>query len=172
MTERQAGATYVQLATHYVSWATLFHIKCLLMPPKTSKTDRAAWTEEETMALVDYLHAHRAKTEGGGFTDTIFTGAVDHIAPLHKKGPIKNAKMITQRYTTVSEILLQLHQANRDQIKEQWRIINTYRNRSGVSWDNDHGGFFGSSSEDVAQFKDYIASLQTKVRCSKSCQNI
>jgi hypothetical protein len=49
----------------------------------------------------------------------IFTGAIDHIAPLHKKGPIKNAKMITQRYTTVSKILLQLHQANHDQIKEQ-----------------------------------------------------
>jgi hypothetical protein len=112
------------------------------------------------------------KTEGGGFTDTIFTGAVNHIASLHKKGPIKDAKMITQRYTTVSEILLQLHQANRDQIKEQWRIINTYQNRSGVSWDNNHGGFFGSLSEDVAQFKDYMASLQMKVRCSKSCRNI
>lgn len=52
------------------------------------------------------------------------------------------------------------------QIKEQWMVINAYRNRSGVSWDYTRGGFFASSQEELTGFRAHCDGLKTSVRHS------
>lgn len=71
------------------------------MAPAQSK-ERVHWTDEETLALVEYLHGHRSEAEGGAFKKQTFQGAVSHLQPLHKQGGPKDANNIKEKFTKVS----------------------------------------------------------------------
>jgi hypothetical protein len=106
------------------------------------------------------------ETEGAHFTDATFQNALNCIAPLHSKGPQKNFKMVAQKWTNVSTMLSYHHillTTTLRQLKEHWRMIDTYQNSSGASWDANHGGFFRTSTAEQEQFQAYCAGIKKKV---------
>ena len=83
----------------------------LLMPPKkaSTSTQPAHWTDEETAALIDYLHQHRTEhTGGGGFKTPTFTALSDHLGKLNllKKGGPKTADVCKRKWKAVRLFLI------------------------------------------------------------------
>ena len=104
MSTQPTATDFLWQATHFISYAALLHIKhysSALMAPTQSK-ERVQWTDEEVKALVDYLHDHRSKAEGGAFNKQTFQGAALHLQPLHKHGGPKDATSIKEKYGKVS----------------------------------------------------------------------
>lgn len=173
MSSQHTAADYLRQATHYISYATLLHLKrynsVLTSMAPTQAKDRVHWTDEEIAALVDYLHDHRSEAEGGAFKKQTYQGAVTHIQPLHKSGGPKDATSVKEKFTKVSDDLIHLKMSNSQififiqQIKEHWRVINDYRNRSGVSWDYSRGGFYPTTPNEEAQFREHVNALQPRV---------
>ena len=59
------------------------------------------WTECEVDTLVDYLQQHHAEQGGGGFKDTTFANAADHIKHLHVTGKIKDGKSLQNKWNGI-----------------------------------------------------------------------
>ena len=66
-----------------------------------SKRENAHWEPDEELAFLDYLVAHRADVERGGFRATHMVGAMDSIAHLHKRGKRKDKGNAVTKWQTV-----------------------------------------------------------------------
>jgi erythromycin esterase-like protein len=71
-------------------WAVILTVSTLILQYSTFLTtmmqrpEKAFWNKEETTALVDYLHTHRAEAgDGGNFKTVTFQAASVHLtSPL------------------------------------------------------------------------------------------
>jgi len=69
----------------------------------TGGSEKARWNETETTKLVEYLWEHRAEGgDGGTFKTPTFNAAAQHIAEYRTSGPIKTAKNLQTKWSTVS----------------------------------------------------------------------
>ena len=72
--------------------------------PKVKKP-RASWSHDEEVAFLDYLVEHRSEATRGCFKDSTISGAINSIAHLHVRGPIKNRTNGTNKWNSVSIFL-------------------------------------------------------------------
>jgi len=71
----------------------------------SSKTDKAKWNENETLALLNYLQEHIAQAgDGGNFKTSTFTAVAAAIGPLLTQGPVKTGKMCKTKWTGVCNL--------------------------------------------------------------------
>ncbi|KAG2071077.1 hypothetical protein BDR04DRAFT_966115, partial [Suillus decipiens] len=87
--------------------------------------EKASWNEDEVDAFVDYLHKEQSKAgETGNFKPAVYTAAAENIAGLWTNGAKKTGAHCKTKWTALKQI---------------YSTIETYRNRSGFHWDDDHG---------------------------------
>ena len=104
MSSQPTATDFLRQATHFVSYATFFHLRQLgssIMAPSQAK-ERVHWTDEEISALIDYLHSQRSKAEGAAFSKQVFQGAVSHLQPFHKQGGRKDVASVKEKFSKVS----------------------------------------------------------------------
>ena len=78
MNSQPTAADYLWQVTHFISYATLLHLKqyCSALTTMATQSTRECvhWTETEISELVDYLYDHRSEDEGGAFQETNLSG--------------------------------------------------------------------------------------------------
>lgn len=103
---RRFLAAAIAITTICAQFTTLLMAQPELNAPKAA---HAQWNDEETAALVDFMHDHASEGEGGGnFKPQVYTSAaesINHNAMLQalpsRKGPPKTMKMVKTKWTTV-----------------------------------------------------------------------
>ena len=118
----------------------------------------ARWTREEVDALVDYLHQHRSeRTEGGGFKDSTFSGAVQHLQGFYSGGKSKDIKSIKYKWGTICDLILGKSIPDLgSQLKATLAVVTTWRNRSGTHYDDEHGANIVGESA-AAVFEEFVS---------------
>ena len=104
MTSQPTTTDFLWQATHFDSYAAFLHLKrynSALMSSSQPK-ERVHWTNEELLALVDYLHSHRHEAEGSAFKKPTFQGAVSHLQPFRKQGAPKDVNSVKEKFAKVS----------------------------------------------------------------------
>ena len=126
--DSQSSTDYLHLTTHFISWAFFIHLKqytTAFMPPKQSRPC-VHWNNAETLALIDYLHAHQSEAEGGvSFLTKTYNGALKYIKNLnlHTQGAKKTVqhvkhktKVVSNKFLSIEMLLIFLNL----QLKDQW----------------------------------------------------
>jgi hypothetical protein len=137
-----------------ITWFTL-----LIMATPTV-AEKVVWNPAETMGLIDFLIEHRSEGDGVNFKTSTFNAAAAAIAPFWTVGPAKTGKMCKTKWSGVRLLVFSFNPPliNGDvyfQIKSTYNSIETYRNQSGVSWDNERGAGIDESSASI--WAEYIA---------------
>ena len=160
----------LQLASHrrriQVVIAAITAVLCQLstiFSSMSASKERAQWTDPEALALLDYLIEHKGEAgDGVNFKSKTFNDAVPFVAPFFVRGPAKTGAMLKTKYSGVrfnlSSGQKQLIYFNL-QIRGTYNLINTWRNLSGVHWDN----VTGASITTEAECKVWDAFVNVKV---------
>lgn len=131
---------------------------CLMhqeLAPLAVTRERASWKTQEVDALLDFLYEHRAEGgDGGTFRKATFNRSAVHIAPYLQIGPAKTGEMCKSKWNSVCSGIVHTDRHPIiliiPQMKLLYRDINSYRNRSGVHWDNVNGaGISGTDAADT-----------------------
>ena len=79
------------------------------MPPKSkdhdgspTKKTNAKWNNQETEALISFLHNESDRIGGTSFKEASFTAAATHIRELHTEGAVKTAAHCRTKWSSVS----------------------------------------------------------------------
>ena len=73
-------------------------------PDKSKET--AWWSYAEEVAFLDYIVKHQSEVVHGGFKSHTMSGVIAAIAPLHERGATKKVSTDTNKWGTVSILLL------------------------------------------------------------------
>ena len=108
MSYQPTTADYLRHTTHFISYATLLHLKryCSSVTTTMAPKERVHWTDEEISALIDYLYDHQAEGEGGSFKRQTYQGAATHIQPFLKQGGLKDANSVKEKFAKVSKNII------------------------------------------------------------------
>jgi hypothetical protein len=122
--------------------------------------EKAVWNSAETTGLIDFLIEHRSEGDGVNLKTSTFNAAAAAITPFWTVGPAKNGKMCKTKWSGVRLLVFSFNPIliNGDvyfQIKLTYNSIETYRNQSGVSWDNERG--VGIDELSASIWAEYIA---------------
>ena len=132
------------LATYTLATTDMTEAQDTSTDAVSASRSTARWYPQEVDALVTYLHVHRAeRADGGGFRENTFHAASQAIRHLHVSGKIKDAKCIATKWAAVRPPS-PIHPISTDKhstkLKATYNAIQTYRSKSGVHWDDEHGG--------------------------------
>ena len=95
-----AFSAVVQCAQWIVSHMALQH-QCGSQPRKP----KVQWTNDEEVTCINYLLKHQSEATRGCFKGATIAAAIQSIASLHVKGPLKNKSSGMNKWNSVSLIL-------------------------------------------------------------------
>lgn len=112
----------------------LFHIT---MPPKSTKAkkEKAVWNDQETAALIEFLHQETNRTGNSSYTGASFNAVADHIRNYCTMGPAKTGKQCKTKWATVSTRSFQsmvIKLISCDQLKMKWSAADRLASSSGA----------------------------------------
>jgi hypothetical protein len=158
--KRYKGARCHRLRAFTAALASLITRFTFSITATLTVAEKVVWNPPETTGLIDFLIEHRLEGDGVNFKSSTFNAAAAAIAPFWTVGPAKTGKMWKTKWSGVCLLVFSFNppSINGDiysQINLTYNSIETYRNQSGVSWDNECGAGIDKLSASV--WAEYMA---------------